>query len=66
MSGLIYLANSAVVLGVHIPAVCHPHAAQHPTSLELPMLTFRYSINYLGILFAALLIDHYFLFQLNL
>ena len=37
-----------------------------PGDLELPMKTFKFSITYLGILFAALLIDHYFLFQLNL
>jgi protoheme IX farnesyltransferase len=33
---------------------------------ELPMRMFKYSIAYLGYLFAALLIDHYFLFQLNI
>jgi heme O synthase-like polyprenyltransferase len=27
---------------------------------------FRYSISYLGYLFLALLIDHYFIFQLSL
>ena len=32
---------------------------------ELPMAMFRYSINYLGLLFAALLIDHYLLFRIN-
>ena len=32
---------------------------------ELPMQMFKYSISYLGYLFAALLIDHYFLFQLS-
>ena len=26
---------------------------------HLPMAVFRFSINYLGILFAALLVDHY-------
>jgi protoheme IX farnesyltransferase len=64
MSGLIYLAT-ALVLG----AVFLRHAIRMrfvPGDLELPMKTFKFSITYLGILFAALLIDHYFLFQLNL
>jgi heme O synthase-like polyprenyltransferase len=34
--------------------------------LELPMKSFKFSISYLGFLFSALLIDHYFLFQPNL
>ena len=64
MSGLIYLAT-ALVLG----AVFLRHAIRMrlvPGDLELPMKTFKFSITYLGILFAALLVDHYFLFQLNL
>ena len=64
MSGLIYLAT-ALALG----AVFLRHAIRMrfvPGDLELPMKTFKFSITYLGILFAALLIDHYFLFQLNL
>ena len=39
---------------------------RNPENLELPMRSFKFSINYLGILFAALLVDHYFLFQLNI
>jgi protoheme IX farnesyltransferase len=64
MSGVIYL-TSALVLDV----VFLFYAIQMrrvPDDLELPMKTFKYSISYLGLLFAALLIDHYFLFQLNL
>ena len=64
MSGLIYL-TAALVLG----AIFLRHAIRMrrvPEDLELPMKTFKYSITYLGILFAALLVDHYFLFQLNL
>jgi protoheme IX farnesyltransferase len=34
--------------------------------LELPMRTFKFSITYLAVLFAALLVDHYFLLQLNI
>ena len=33
---------------------------------ELPMKTFTYSITYLAGLFAALLVDHYLLFQISL
>ena len=64
MSGVIYLA-AALVLG----AIFLRHAIRMrrvPEDLELPMKTFKYSITYLGLLFAALLIDHYFLFQINL
>ena len=57
MSGLVYLA-SAVVLGTvfvrHAVALRRPDAAP-----QLPMKVFRYSINYLMLLFAALLVDHY-------
>jgi protoheme IX farnesyltransferase len=64
MSGLIYLA-AALVLG----AIFLRHAIRMrrvPEDIELPMKTFKYSITYLGLLFAALLVDHYFLFQLSL
>jgi heme O synthase-like polyprenyltransferase len=30
------------------------------------MRTFKFSITYLGLLFGAILIDHYLLFQLNI
>jgi protoheme IX farnesyltransferase len=57
MTGLIYLA-AAVVLGAlfvrHAVALRRDGAPAH-----LPMTVFRYSINYLMFLFAALLIDHY-------
>ena len=64
MSGLIYLITALVLGGIFLH-----HAIRMlrvPEDLERPMRTFKYSITYLGILFAALLIDHYFLFQLNL
>ena len=64
MSGLIYLAT-AIVLGarfLYFAARMHRRADE----VELPMRTFRFSINYLTVLFAALLVDHYFLLQLNL
>ena len=64
MSGLIYLAT-ALGLG----AVFLFYAIQmrrDPEDASLPMRTFKYSITYLGILFAALLIDHYFLLQVSI
>jgi protoheme IX farnesyltransferase len=64
MSGLIYLAT-AVALG----AVFLNYAVRmlrERDDVELPMRTFRFSITYLAALFAALLVDHYFLLQLSL
>ena len=57
MTGLIYLAV-AVLLGAKfvLHAVALRRADAPP---QLPMTVFRYSINYLMILFAALLLDHY-------
>jgi protoheme IX farnesyltransferase len=57
MTGLVYLA-AAVVLGAqflrHAIALRRADAPAH-----LPMAVFRYSIRYLMLLFAALLVDHY-------
>jgi len=64
MSGLIYLVTALVLGGIFLRYAIRMRRT--PDDLELPMLTFKYSINYLGILFAALLVDHYFLFQLSL
>ena len=64
MSGLIYLA-AAISLG----AVFLNYAVRmlrDKDDVELPMRTFKFSITYLAILFAALLVDHYFLLQLSL
>ena len=64
MSGLIYL-TAAVSLG----AVFLNYAIRMlrvPDDVELPMRTFKFSITYLAVLFAALLVDHYFLLQLSL
>jgi len=36
-----------------------------PEDLELPMKTFRFSITYLGLLFAAILLDHYLLYRIS-
>ena len=64
MSGVIYLVV-ALALGIRFLSFAI-RMRRNPGDLELPMLTFKYSISYLGILFAALLVDHYFLFQLSL
>jgi protoheme IX farnesyltransferase len=57
MTGLIYLA-SAVALGAKfVRYALALRRADAPA--QLPMKVFRYSINYLMLLFAALLVDHY-------
>ncbi len=63
MSGLIYI-SAALPLG----AVFLYYAIQmrrNDQDLDLPMRTFKFSITYLALLFAALLIDHYLLFQIS-
>ncbi len=63
MSGMIYLAAALILGGVFLY-----HAIQmmrYPDDLDRAMQTFWFSINYLGLLFGALLLDHYFLFQLS-
>ena len=64
MSGLIYLL-AALVLGAWFLGYAI-RMVREPGEQELPMQTFRFSINYLGLLFGAILIDHYLLFQLNI
>jgi heme o synthase len=61
MSGLIYLA-SAVALGAVFLA--YAWKVYYDYSDRIAQKTFRYSIVYLSLLFAALLVDHYFLIQL--
>jgi len=63
MSGLIYLV-AALGLGAYFLYYAIRMYRDHEDE-ELPMAMFKYSISYLGLLFTALLIDHYFLFQLN-
>jgi protoheme IX farnesyltransferase len=57
MSGLIYLLT-AMPLGLTFLA--YAIRLRKDTGTALPMRVFRYSIRYLMILFAALLVDHYF------
>jgi protoheme IX farnesyltransferase len=63
MSGLIYLVT-AVLLGAKF--LYYAVKMKTDPDLHLPMIVFRFSINYLGILFAALLIDHYFIIRIGL
>ncbi|GAC1331707.1 MAG: heme o synthase [Steroidobacteraceae bacterium] len=59
MSGFIYLGSAIALNARFLYYVLALHRGQRP---ELPMRTFRFSITYLMLLFAALIFDHYFLF----
>jgi protoheme IX farnesyltransferase len=61
MTGLIYLAAAAALGSGFIRRAVALRRADAP--VELPMKVFRYSINYLMLLFAALLVDHYLLLR---
>jgi protoheme IX farnesyltransferase len=63
MSGLIYLVTAVVLGGVFLNYAIR--MMREPDDKALPMEMFKFSISYLGALFAALLIDHYFLLQLS-
>ena len=56
MAGLAYLATALVLDAIFLR---YAWALRVSDRADLPMRTFRYSINYLALLFAALLIDHY-------
>jgi heme o synthase len=60
MSGFIYL-GIALVLNARF--LYYVLALQRGLRPELPMRIFKFSITYLMLLFAALIIDHYFLFK---
>lgn len=60
MSGLIYLVAALILDGRFLYYVLALNRGLRP---ELPMRTFRFSITYLMLLFAALILDHYFLFK---
>jgi protoheme IX farnesyltransferase len=60
MSGFIYLAAAVVLNARFLYYALTLHRGLRP---ELPMRTFRFSITYLMLLFAALILDHYFLFR---
>jgi len=63
MSGLIYLVTALVLGGMFLWFAVRLSLNK---SDDLPMRVFRFSINYLMVLFAALLIDHYFLIRFSL
>lgn len=63
MSGLIYLATALVLGGMFLYLALKLRTDE---GLDLPMQVFRFSIHYLMILFAALLVDHYFIIRLGL
>jgi protoheme IX farnesyltransferase len=63
MSGLIYLATAIVLGGMFLNYAIRMKVDKE--DMSLPMRMFRFSITYLAMLFAALLIDHYFLLQLS-
>ncbi len=58
MSGLIYLAAALALNARFLYFVIKLNREEHPRP-QLPMRTFRFSITYLMLLFAALIIDHY-------
>ena len=60
MAGLIYLASALALNSVFLR---YAWAMRRTARADLPMLTFRYSIQYLALLFAALLVDHYLLIR---
>src|SRR4051812_40412937 len=57
MSGLLYLV---VALGLNAGFLYYALAMKLTARQELPMKVFKFSVNYLMWLFAALLVDHYF------
>ncbi|MDZ7769771.1 MAG: heme o synthase [Woeseiaceae bacterium] len=63
MSGLIYLATALVLGGIFLYLAWKLRTDE---GLDLPMQVFRFSIHYLMILFAALLVDHYFIIRFGL
>jgi protoheme IX farnesyltransferase len=60
MSGFIYLGIAVALNGRFLYYVLQLRRGLRP---ELPMRTFKFSITYLMLLFAALILDHYFLFK---
>ena len=64
MSGLIYLLSVLVLDAFFLYYAIRMYRL--PDEVDLPMKTFKYSITYLGLLFAAILIDHYLLYRISL
>ena len=67
MSGIIYLVSAMALDAVFLYyAIQMYRVPDDIDDAELPMRMFKFSIAYLGYLFAALLVDHYLLFQINI
>ncbi|HNP37092.1 MAG TPA: heme o synthase [Woeseiaceae bacterium] len=64
MSGLIYLVAAIVLDGFFLYYTVQ--MMRFPDNLDWAMRTFRFSISYLGLLFGALLVDHYLLIQISI
>jgi len=64
VSGLIYLLAAILLDARFLYYAIRMY--RDADDLLLPMRTFKFSITYLGLLFAAILIDHYLLFQLSI
>jgi len=64
MSGLIYLVSAIVLDIVFLYYAVRMYRV--PSDEALPMETFKFSISYLGFLFAAILVDHYLLIRVSL
>jgi len=62
MSGLIYLVAA---IGLGVAFLYYAIRMQRDMDKELPMKVFRFSITYLMLLFAALLVDHYFIIRIG-
>jgi protoheme IX farnesyltransferase len=62
MSGLVYLVATLVLDAVFLLYSWRLWTRPQAT---MPMRTFRWSINYLGLLFLALLVDHYWLIRVE-
>jgi heme o synthase len=60
MTGLIYLA---AIVALNAVFMYYALALRDAARVEMPMRTFKYSVTYLMLLFAALLFDHYFLIK---
>ena len=56
MAGLFYLAAALTLDGLYLREAWQLRQSERA---DLPMRAFRFSINYLALLFAALLVDHY-------
>jgi len=64
MSGMIYLGTALVLNARFLYYALALNLDREGARPHLPMLTFRFSITYLMLLFAALVLDHYLLFKI--